>query len=57
MRTISTSLERTLDINSSSTSKAPRNDFILPIEVLEQTGRESQIARVYVSSSSGMSID
>ena len=57
MHTISTSLERTLDINGASMSKAPRNDFILPIEVLQQTGRELQIARVYVSSSSGISID
>ena len=57
MRTISTSLERTLDINTASASKVPRNKFILTVRLLEKTDRGMLVARFYALSSSGLSID
>ena len=57
MRTISTSLERTPDINTASTSKPPGSAFILNIELLEQIDKEMLMASVQDTPSSGFSID
>ena len=57
MRTISTSLERTHDINTASASKPPRSAFILNVELLEQVGKGFLMARVQDTSSYGSSID
>ena len=57
MRTTSTSLERTPDINTASASKFPRNAFILTVKLLEQTGRGFLIAEILGSSSSGPLIE
>lgn len=46
MLTISTSLERTLDINSANASKAPRNAFILAFGLLELIEKDFLIARI-----------
>ena len=51
MHTISTSLERTLDVNAANTSSFPRNALILTVELLEQMGKGFLIARFQVSSS------
>ena len=57
VRTISTSLERTLDSNTASASKVPRNKFILTVRLPEKTGRGMLMAKIYASSTSGLSID
>ena len=56
-RTISTSLERTQDVNTASASEPPRSVFILNVELLEQIGKGFLMARVQNKSSSGSSID
>ena len=57
VRTISTSPERTLDINSATAGKAGRKAFILAIGVLKQARRDFLLARVWVLSSFELIID